>query len=76
MDTELECAESPCVFENSAIGELEFDTEYEVLVEPQWKKDFVVPFPLTPATSYFSPIIALPECTDQDYETLAYFLDA
>jgi len=54
VDKELECAESPCVFEISSIGELQPESQYDVLVKPHWKKDFVVPFPLTPAASEYN----------------------
>lgn len=34
LDKELECAESPCVFDAAAIGELKAETKYQVLVKP------------------------------------------
>ena len=53
VDKELECAESPCVFETSSIGDLQPGTQIDVLVKPHWKKSFVVPFPLAPAATEY-----------------------
>lgn len=68
VDTELSCKESPCQFDVSQIGDLQLKSDYEVLVKPVWKQDFVVPFPLLPGSSTYQ---FLPDCDDAKNEELA-----
>ena len=72
VDTELSCKESPCQFDVSQIGDLQLKSDYEVLVKPVWKQDFVVPFPLLPGSSTYQ---FLPDCDDAKNEELAKAFD-